>query len=251
MTYTDIAVAAGIARTTLYRILRPDVRGVHIDTATALGAIDVRAWRERAASSRTTAPQRDEAITRAQRHRANVFAAGGDSVNGRANTGHETNERRAKNPRTAQRRVDWPSDRCRCDDCRTAMNADRAARKLRSGVASPDRPDRSAASLKNYCHYRRHKLDPSIVGTANRRSERWTPSCRWALLVVGDSVIRHRRARATHSSVDIEVDAGVYADQVPPRLPTGRAPSLRVVMPQASTCRRRTSADDDSLGRTP
>jgi Helix-turn-helix domain of resolvase len=84
MTYTDIAVAAGIARTTLYRILRPDVRGVHIDTATALGAIDVRAWRERAASSRTTAPQRDKAITRAQRHRASVFAAGGHFVNGRA-----------------------------------------------------------------------------------------------------------------------------------------------------------------------
>jgi Helix-turn-helix domain of resolvase len=83
MTYTDIAVAAGIARTTPYRILRPDVRGVHIDTATALGAIDVRAWRERAASSRTTAPQRDKAITRAQRHRANVFAAGGHFVNGR------------------------------------------------------------------------------------------------------------------------------------------------------------------------
>ena len=130
MTYTDIAVAAGIDRTTLYRILRPDVRGVHIDTATALGTINVRAWHERAASSRTTAQQRDEAITRAQRRHANVFAAGGHFINGRA-----TNAPRRKRapgeepPHGTPARYMWRFDPCRCDDCRIAMNAARVARK--------------------------------------------------------------------------------------------------------------------------
>jgi Helix-turn-helix domain of resolvase len=130
MTSTDIAVAAGIGRTTLYRILRPDVRGVHVDTATALDAVNVWAWRERAASSRTTAPQRDKAITRAQRRHANVLAAGGHFINGRA-----TNAPRRKRapgeepPHGTPARYMWRFDPCRCDDCRTAMNAARAARK--------------------------------------------------------------------------------------------------------------------------
>jgi hypothetical protein len=131
MTHTDIAVAAGIDRTTLYRVLRADVGGVHVDTAAALAAIDVEAWRERvAASSPTTAAERDGAIVRAQRRNAAVYAAGGHFVNGHAT--HAPRRKRAPGeepPHATTARYTWRFDPCRCDDCRVAMNAERAARK--------------------------------------------------------------------------------------------------------------------------
>ena len=182
MTYTDIAVAAGIPRTTLYRILRPDVCTVSTSTqqlrsvpSTCGLGVSVQRPRGRRRHNATTA------IARAQRRRANVFAAGGHFVNGRATNAATTQTSAGR--RTPARHTGALHVAIRPVPLRRLPHRDerRPGSSQTCAAASPRRIARTVASRQSstYCPDCVAKPDSSIVGMANRRCERRDPTCRW------------------------------------------------------------------------